>query len=79
VRSRGQVHRLLTPIRIAGQTAPPAGTKLKAGDADVGEISSAVYLPALNEVAALAYVRTEVLQNKPEMHVAGGEVTARFA
>lgn len=73
VRSRGQVHRLLTAIRIAGETAPEPRTKLKAGDADVGEISSAVYSPALKQVVALAYMRTEALERKPAMHVAGTE------
>jgi aminomethyltransferase len=81
VRSRGQVHRLLAPIRITGETAPPAGTKLKSDGADVGEISSAVYSPALNEIAALAYIRSEALEKKPPMHLAGSEppVLARFS
>lgn len=73
VRARGQVHRLLTPIRIIASTPPPAGTKLRSQGADVGEISSAVYSPALNEVLGLAYVRTEAAHAKPVMTVAGSE------
>ena len=76
VRSRGQVHRLLTSIRIAGETVPQPGTKLRAHGADVGEISSAVYSPAFKEVAALAYMRTEALEKKPQMQVAGSEPLA---
>lgn len=73
VRARGQVHRLLTPIRIAGSTPPAAGTKLQSQGADVAEISSAVYSPALQEVVGLAYVRTEATHSKPAMTVAGSE------
>ena len=80
VRSRGQVHRVLTPIRIHTNTPPAPGTKLTAGGNPVAEISSAVYSPALDEVAALAYVRTEAAQGKPEMLVAGADppVSARI-
>lgn len=73
VRSRGQVHRLLMPVRIEGTEAPAPGTKLRAGDKDVAEIASAVHSPALHAVAALAYVRTEAAEGRPEMAVAGTE------
>ncbi len=77
VRSRGQVHRLLTPIRIESQTPPAAGTKIKSGEADVGEISSAVFSPALGQVVGFAYLRTEAAENKPPMAIAGSSVTLR--
>ena len=73
VRARGQVHRLLTPIRIASETPPAAGTKLAASGGDVGEISSAVYSPAEGQVVGLAYIRTEAAHSKPEMSVAGSD------
>lgn len=73
VRSRGQVHRLLTPIRIKSDAPPAAGTKLSAGGKDVAEITSAVFSPALGEVVALAYVRTEAAQAKPELVIAGSD------
>ncbi|MFL6446549.1 MAG: YgfZ/GcvT domain-containing protein [Bryobacteraceae bacterium] len=59
VRSRGQVHRLLTPVRIRTREAPTPGTKLRSGDKDAGEITSAAFSPALNEAVALGYLRTE--------------------
>jgi tRNA-modifying protein YgfZ len=59
VRSRGQVHRLLTPVRIRDTDLPEPGTKLRVGQKDAGEITSAAYSPALNEVVALAYLRSE--------------------
>ncbi len=78
VRSRGQVHRLLTPIRVKSTTPPPAGAKLSVDGKDVAEITSAAYSPALGEVVGLAYVRGEVVQSRPEMVLAGseGQVTA---
>jgi folate-binding protein YgfZ len=70
VRSRGQVHRLLTPVRIASQTAPVAGTKVTSNGAEVAEISSAVYSPALREVVGMAYVRTEAIQSTADLVLA---------
>jgi folate-binding protein YgfZ len=81
VRSRGQVHRLLTPIRVKSTKAPHPGTKLQVDGKDVAEITSAVYSPALREVVGLAYVRTEAAQAKPEMVLSGIDppVTASIA
>lgn len=59
VRSRGQVHRHLSLVRISGEGVPAAGAKLTKDGTEVGEITSAAYSPALNEVVALAYLRTE--------------------
>jgi aminomethyltransferase len=57
IRARGRVNRLLSKLRIEGAETLPAGTKLQAGDAEAGEITSAVFSPAENQVAALAYLR----------------------
>jgi aminomethyltransferase len=77
VRSRGQVHRVLMPLRIEGTEAPAPRTKLSADGKDAAEIASAVYSPALESVAALAYVRTEAAQSKPELTVNGSEPPRR--
>ena len=45
IRSRAQIHRLLTPIRIQNSTAPAPGTKLSVDGKDVAEITSAAYSP----------------------------------
>ncbi len=78
VRSRGQVHRLLTPIRVKSNVPPAPGTKLSANGKDVAEITSADYSPFFHEVVALGYVRTEAVQSRPELSFAGsdGPVTA---
>lgn len=57
VRSRGQVHRLLVPLRIVGDQLPASGSELTMDGGKVGEITSAAYSPALGMVAALGYVR----------------------
>ena len=67
VRSRGQVHRVLVPVQIDGTDAPAPGTKMQIGESNVGEITSAVFSPALGKVAALAYVRVEHAKPGSEM------------
>ncbi len=69
VRSRGQVHRLLSPIRIKGTALPAPGTKFFAGEASAAELTSAAYSAAWGEIAALAYVRTEALRSRPVLTV----------
>jgi folate-binding protein YgfZ len=59
VRSRGQVNRILVPVRVEGADPPEPGTKLQIGNAVAGEITSAAYSPELNKVVGLAYVRVE--------------------
>ena len=74
VRSRGQVHRHLRGVRIegnAGDVVPEAGAKLSVGEKELGEIVSAVYSPGLGLVAAMAYVRTEVMQPGTELSYQG--------
>ena len=73
VRSRGQVHRLLTRIRIKSTVPAQPGTKLSSAGKDVAEVASSVYSPALGQSVGLAYVRTEAAQEKPEMTVSGSE------
>lgn len=76
VRSRAQIHRMLHPVRIRSQSPPQPGTKLSVEGKDIAEITSAIFSPRLGEVAALAYVRVEQLQNKSEMLVTGTDTTA---
>jgi folate-binding protein YgfZ len=80
VRSRGQVHRLLAPVHIAGTEPPQPGTKLLADGRPVAEITSAAYSPALGEVVAMAYVRREALAERPALVVADAdpEIAARL-
>jgi tRNA-modifying protein YgfZ len=79
VRSRAQIHRVLTPLRIHSPLPPAPRTKLSVDGKDVAEITSAAFSPAFDEVAALGYVRVEELQNKAEMVVTGSEPPVRAA
>ena len=74
VRSRAQIHRVLRRMTIDATEPPPAGTKLKSGDADAAEIASAVYSPSLRKVAALAYVRTQFAEPGTEMRLGDARV-----
>lgn len=58
VRSRGHVNKQLVHLKIEGAAAPPPGTVLIAGEKEAGQITSAVFSPAWNAVAALGYLRT---------------------
>ena len=59
IRSRGHVNRLLTGLRIEGSAAPASGTKLTVDGSEVGDITSAVYSPALGKVVALGFLRAQ--------------------
>lgn len=73
VRSRGQVHRILMPLRIHATTPPAPGTKLLADSENAAEITSAEFSPALGEVVALGYVRTESAHAKPQLTIANSD------
>jgi folate-binding protein YgfZ len=61
VRSRGHVNRVLTRLEVDTATPPARGAKVVAGEATVGEISSAVFSPARACTLAFAIVRAEAL------------------
>lgn len=61
VRSRGQVHRLLTAVSITGSQPPPPGTKIFGDSKEVGEVTSSAWSPALHQVVGFAYLRGEGL------------------
>jgi folate-binding protein YgfZ len=75
VRSRGQIHRVLMPIRIDAQAPPVPGTNLQAEGRDVARITSAAYSPALGQVVALAYVRVEHAKPGTELQLGATRAT----
>ena len=77
VRSRGQIHRVLVPVLLDTKSPPESGAKLQIGDASVAEITSAAYSPALDRVAALAYVRSE--HARPHTTMTLGDIQAEVA
>ncbi|QOY91546.1 CAF17-like 4Fe-4S cluster assembly/insertion protein YgfZ [Paludibaculum fermentans] len=61
VRSRGQVNRLLTKLKIEGTEIPAPGEKVMAGDQEAGTVTSAAYSPAGACVRGLAYLRAKFI------------------
>jgi folate-binding protein YgfZ len=61
VRSRGLVNRKLVQLLIDTREAPAPETKIMAGDAEAGEITSAAWSPALERTAALGYIRVAAM------------------
>ncbi len=61
VRARGNVHRIFIGFEVQGDPPQP-GTKIRANDKDVGEITSAARVPlsAGDRTLALGYLRREV-------------------
>ena len=79
IRSRGAVHRKFTGFLAEGAGPIAAGTKVVAGEKEVGEITSSAYLqlPELHKTMALGYIRREV--GVPGREVMIGEVNAVVA
>jgi aminomethyltransferase len=71
IRSRAQIHRVLRRLEIEGAQPPAAGSKLKSGDTDAGEIASAAFSPSLGKTVALAYVRSQFAEPGTELSVQG--------
>ncbi len=59
IRARGNVHRTLIGFELQRELPQP-GTKIRVGDKDMGEITSATRLPGSERVLALGYLRREV-------------------
>jgi len=76
IRSRGAVHRKFTGFLAAGSGRMAAGTKVVAGEKEVGEITSAASLqfPGTSKTVALGYIRREA--GIPGHEVTVGEAKA---
>jgi folate-binding protein YgfZ len=75
IRAQGHVNKKLVRLELDGCEPAAPGTKLKAVDADAGEITSAVFSPELGKVAAMGYVRTAFTDAGTVLRA--GEVEAR--
>jgi folate-binding protein YgfZ len=60
IRSRGAVHRKFAGFLAEGTAPIAAGTKIVAGEKEVGEITSAASLSGGEKTVALGYIRREV-------------------
>jgi folate-binding protein YgfZ len=75
IRSRGNVHRAFTGLRLDGEL-PPAGSKLQADGKEIGELTSVAAIPLPGEGGtvqlALGYVRREALERASPLLYPGG-------
>jgi folate-binding protein YgfZ len=59
VRSQGRVNRKRVLLKFSSAQPPLPGTKLRAGGAEVGAVTSAAYSPAAGAAIGMGYVRRE--------------------
>lgn len=81
IRSRGQVHRLLTPLTLTGELPTEFPSPIEADGKPAGEITSAalVPLPEGDQILALGYVRREALDTHATLTYSGGTAAPRTA
>jgi folate-binding protein YgfZ len=76
-RGHGRVARKLVGLRIAGEVVPTPGSAVRAGDKDIGRVTSSVRSPALNQPIALAYVHRDFVE--PGTAVTVGDAAAEVS
>jgi folate-binding protein YgfZ len=75
IRDRGHVNRLLRGLVLEGDTVPPAGAPVMAGDAEVGKVTSAAWSYGLKRPVALALVRRQHAEAGAPVAVRVGDAT----
>ena len=58
-RGHGRVAKKLVGVLLDGEAVPPSGAAARAGDREVGHVTSSVWSPALNRPIALAYLQRD--------------------
>ncbi|HVB86558.1 MAG TPA: glycine cleavage T C-terminal barrel domain-containing protein [Candidatus Dormibacteraeota bacterium] len=72
VRSRGHVNRRRVSLKFSTSDAPTARTKLRAGGAEIGFVTSAAYSPSAGTALGMGYVRREQLESGTVVEFEGG-------
>ena len=67
-RGHGRVARKLVGLRVDGDRVPAAGAAIRAGEKDVGHVTSAAWSPRLDRPVALGYVQRDYAE--PDTSVA---------
>ncbi|MGA3076490.1 MAG: glycine cleavage T C-terminal barrel domain-containing protein [Bryobacteraceae bacterium] len=75
IRSRGHVNRLLVKLEVEGESPLARGTKVTAGAAEAGEVTSSAFSPGLGRVVALAYVRAQYASEATALDAGGRPAT----
>ncbi|MCC6849555.1 MAG: aminomethyltransferase family protein [Deltaproteobacteria bacterium] len=71
VTARGHVNRKLVGVEIEGESVPPPGVRLFAGDREVGWVTSVGRSWRLGRTIGLAYVRREQVEPGTELELGG--------
>jgi folate-binding protein YgfZ len=70
-RGHGRVARKLIGLRIDADAVPPAGAPVRAGDRDIGHVTSSARSPAAKQPIALAYLHRDFLTPGTAVSVGG--------
>jgi folate-binding protein YgfZ len=70
-RGHGRVARRLVGLVLDGDAPPPAGAEVRAGDREIGHVTSSAVSPALGRPIALAYLQRDFLAAGTPVVVAG--------
>lgn len=77
VRTRGHVNRKRVGLKFSTVAPPAAGTKLRAGDAEIGFVTSAAFSPDAKPAIGMGYVRREYLAPGTLVEFDGGTAQVR--
>lgn len=72
-RGGGRVAKKLVGLTLAGEKAPVAGSPIRAGEREIGRVTSAVTSPLLDRAIALGYVHRDFVEPGTEVQVVDGE------
>jgi folate-binding protein YgfZ len=70
-RGHGRVARKLVGLRLEGDRVPQEGTMIRAGDREVGRVTSSTQSPALRQPIALGYVHRDFIEPGAQVTVDG--------
>lgn len=73
VRSRGHVNRKRVPLQFSAATPPAPGTRLLAGTAEAGVVTSAAFSPSAGAAIGMGYVRREQWEPGTSLEWEGGK------
>ena len=77
VRTRGHVNRKRVGLKFSTIAPPPAGTKLRAGGAEIGFVTSAAFSPDAKPAIGMGYVRREQFAAGSVLEFDGGTAEVR--
>jgi folate-binding protein YgfZ len=77
VRTRGHVNRKRVGLKFSTVAPPPPGTKLRAGGAEIGFVTSAAFSPNAKPAIGIGYVRREQVAQGSIVEFDGGTAEVR--